>query len=83
MSGMLEIEPPKRLVFTWAWHETGDLGTPREHETVVTLQFRAVGTKTEMTLTQASFRDATGTRNHEWGWTESFEKLGTFLGAQR
>ena len=76
----LEIEPPKRLVFTWAWHETGDLSTPREHETVVALQFKAVGMRTEMTLTQATFRDATGARNHEWGWTQSFEKLEAFLG---
>jgi len=75
----LEIEPPRRLVFTWAWHETGDLASPREHETVVELRFRAVDTSTEMTLTQSSFRDATGTRNHEWGWTGSFEKLDAFL----
>ena len=75
----LEVEPPRCLVFTWAWHETGDFSSPREHETVVELQFKAVGTGTEMTLTQASFRDATGTRNHEWGWTGSFEKLDAFL----
>ena len=54
---------------------TQDLTSPREHETVVELRFSAVGTGIEMTLTQASFRDATGTRNHEWGWTGSFDKL--------
>lgn len=76
----LEIEPPRSLVFTWAWHETGDLASAREHETVVELRFKSLGIRTEMTLTQASFRDATGTRNHEWGWTGSFEKLETLLG---
>jgi hypothetical protein len=38
-----------------------------------------VGKRTEVTLTQARFRDTTGTANHHWGWTGSFEKLGAFL----
>jgi uncharacterized protein YndB with AHSA1/START domain len=75
----LEIDPPRRLVFTWAWHETGDLATPREHETTVALDFKPVGRRTELTLTQSLFRDRTGTGNHRWGWTESFEKLATVL----
>ena len=75
----LEIEPPRRLVFTWAWHETGDLSTPREHETTVALDFKAVGQRTELTLTQSLFRDRTGTDNHRWGWTGSFEKLAALL----
>jgi uncharacterized protein YndB with AHSA1/START domain len=73
------IDPPRLLSFTWAWHETGSLDTPREHETTVTLQFRPVGKRTEMTLTQTRFRDAAGTANHRWGWTGSLEKLDTFL----
>jgi uncharacterized protein YndB with AHSA1/START domain len=75
----LEIDPPRRLVFTWAWHEKGDLATPREHETTVALDFKPVGRRTELTLTQSLFRDGTGTGNHRWGWTESFEKLATFV----
>jgi uncharacterized protein YndB with AHSA1/START domain len=75
----LEIDPPRRLVFTWAWHETGDLRTPREHETKVALDFKPVGRSTELTLTQSLFRDRTGSDNHRWGWTQSFEKLATFL----
>jgi len=75
----LAIDPPRLLSFTWAWHETGDLGTPREHETTVTLEFKPVGRRTEMTLTQSRFRDGTGTANHRWGWTGSFEKLDALL----
>lgn len=75
----LAIDPPRLLSFTWAWHETGSLDTPREHETTVTLQFRPVAARTEMTLTQTRFRDAAGTTNHRWGWTGSFEKLDAFL----
>jgi len=32
-----------------------------------------------VTLSQSRFRDDTGTANHRWGWTGSFEKLETFL----
>jgi len=75
----LEIDPPRRLVFTWAWHETGDLSTPREHETTVALDFKPSGRRAELTLTQSLFRDCTGADNHRWGWTESLEKLVTYL----
>lgn len=75
----LAVDPPRLLSFTWAWHASGSLDTPREHETVVTLEFEPVGERTEMTLTQSRFRDATGAANHRWGWTGSFEKLDAFL----
>ena len=75
----LAIDPPRLLSFTWAWHETGSLDTPREHETTVTLAFRRIGRRTEMTLTQARFRDGDGTTRHRWGWTGSFERLEAFL----
>ena len=75
----LAIDPPRLLSFTWAWHETGSLDTPREHETTVTLQFRPVGKRTELTLTQTRFHDGDGTKRHHWGWTGSFEKLDAFL----
>jgi uncharacterized protein YndB with AHSA1/START domain len=75
----LEIDPPRRLAFTWAWHETGDLSTPREHETTVALDFKPAGRCTELTLTQSLFRDRTGADNHRWGWGQTFEKLATLL----
>ena len=75
----LAIDPPRLLSFTWAWHEIGSLDTPREHETTVTLQFRPVGKRTELTLTQTRFRDGDSTKRHHWGWTGSFEKLDAFL----
>jgi uncharacterized protein YndB with AHSA1/START domain len=75
----LAVDPPRLLSFTWAWHETGDLATPREHETTITLEFKPAGARTEVTLTQTRFRDPAGAANHRWGWTGSFEKLDAFL----
>jgi uncharacterized protein YndB with AHSA1/START domain len=60
----LAIDPPRLLSFT---------------ETTVTIQFRPVGKRTELMLTQARFRDAGGTTRHNWGWSQSFEKLDAFI----
>jgi uncharacterized protein YndB with AHSA1/START domain len=75
----LEIQPPSRLVFTWAWHEKDDFASPRGQESVVTIQFKPVGERTEMVFTQAVFKDEQARAAHNRGWTESFNKLGDFL----
>ena len=75
----LEIEPPSRLVFTWAWHEQDDFASPRGQESIVTIQFKAAGGKTEMIFTQAVFKDEQARAAHSLGWTGAFDKLGDFL----
>jgi uncharacterized protein YndB with AHSA1/START domain len=75
----LEVKPPERLRFTWAWHDKGEHANTREHETVVTVEFRALGARTEMNLVQGRFVDATGTANHNRGWTSSLVKLDALL----
>jgi uncharacterized protein YndB with AHSA1/START domain len=75
----LEIEPPRRLVFTFAWHEKADFSTPRGPETIVTILFEPVGQRTEMVFTQALFKDQSALDAHNRGWTDSFTKLGDFL----
>ncbi len=75
----LEIEPPRRLVYTFAWHEKDDFASPRGPETIVTIQFKPVGQRTEMVFTQAVFDDQQHHDAHNHGWTESFDKLGDFL----
>lgn len=75
----LEIEPPTRLVFTWAWHEKDDFAAPRGQESVVTIQFKPVGERTEMVFTQAVFKDEQALAAHNRGWSDSLDKLGDFL----
>ena len=74
----LEVEPPKRLVFTWAWHDKDDFASPRGQESIVTVLFNAIGDRTEMIFTQAVLRDEEILSAHRRGWTESFDKLGEF-----
>ncbi|MGH3071667.1 MAG: SRPBCC family protein [Gaiellaceae bacterium] len=68
----LEIAPPQRLVFSWAWdgHE-GHEGTQ-----VVEVEFREQedGTTT-VTLTNSGLRDDESRRSHREGWEASFDNL--------
>jgi uncharacterized protein YndB with AHSA1/START domain len=75
----LEIEPPRRLVFTFAWHDKADFSAPRGLETIVTVLFEPVGQRTEMVFTQAVFKDQSAYDAHNRGWTDSFNKLDDIL----
>ncbi|MBX4964191.1 uncharacterized protein YndB with AHSA1/START domain [Rhizobium binae] len=73
----LEVEPPHRLVFTHAW-ETGTGET--SPETIVTITFRESDAGTEMTFRQSGFASASSLEGHESGWSQSFDRLSSFLG---
>jgi uncharacterized protein YndB with AHSA1/START domain len=71
LRGMFKtLERPKKLVMTWQWEGDG-MGT---EETVVTVEFREVGGKTEMTMTH-ELPNAKSRDMHEMGWASSFNKL--------
>ena len=65
------IDPPKRLVFTWAWHNDGTRGD----ETEVALNFEPVDGGTRMVLIQKTFQSADICGKHRTGWTSSFNDL--------
>jgi uncharacterized protein YndB with AHSA1/START domain len=67
----LEIDPPRRLVYTFRWEEPD----PDDRETVVTLSLDAVGDGTEVSVSQGAFATAERLELHRSGWTDSFEKL--------
>jgi uncharacterized protein YndB with AHSA1/START domain len=73
-----EVDPPSRIVFTWAWEQ--DAATRRPgHETLVTVTFRALGRRTEITLRHERFDSAESRDSHNRGWTGVFDKLAQFL----
>jgi uncharacterized protein YndB with AHSA1/START domain len=77
-----EIEPPARLVFTWAWEEDAD--THRTgHETLVTVTFRALGNRTELTLQHERFNDQSSRDSHDGGWAGAIDKLVKYLALGR
>lgn len=67
----LEIDPPRRLVYTFSWEEP----TPDDRETVVSLSLADAGDATRVTLLQGQFSTEERLALHRSGWTEAFEKL--------
>ena len=66
-----EIQPPSKLVFTWAWDEDGAPG----HESLVTVEFIARGNATDVIFTHGQLLDAESRDKHAHGWTGCFDKL--------
>jgi uncharacterized protein YndB with AHSA1/START domain len=63
-----EIVRPSRIVMSWKWeHEDAD--------TLVTLDFRAIGSKTELRLNHTGFATVERRDSHTNGWTGTLEKL--------
>jgi uncharacterized protein YndB with AHSA1/START domain len=64
-----EIVPNKKLVYTWAWK------TNPERESVVTIELRAAGGGTELTLKHEQFFDKEARDRHEHGWIGCLGRL--------
>ncbi len=70
-----EIEPDKRLVFTFAW----DNGPSAGFQTLVTITFEERGGKTIQTFHQAPLRDVVARDRHIHGWNSTFDKEEIYL----
>ncbi len=70
-----EVQPPVRLVFTWAWESPEmDMG-----ETLVTVEFLDRGEETEVVLTHELFPNAEICEQHNQGWNGCLDRLTQFL----
>jgi len=70
-----EVDPPRRLVYTWTWQQ----GAAKDHETLVTLEFRPFGRGTELRLTHELFPTRAVANRHRGGWTQCFDRLAALL----
>ena len=68
-----EIVPKKRIVYTFIWDQEPD------HEMLVTVDFGAKGSKTEISFQQTGFKSVGERDGHKGGWSESFDRLAAFL----
>jgi uncharacterized protein YndB with AHSA1/START domain len=73
-----EVAAPSRLVFTWAW-EMDAATRSTGHESLVTVTFRALGNRTELTLRHEKLESAASRDQHSHGWEGVFPKLEKFL----
>ncbi|MEM7627065.1 MAG: SRPBCC domain-containing protein [Planctomycetota bacterium] len=76
----LELTPPQRLVFTWAWQSphsefaAEDLG----HESTVTIDLLPIDGGTELTLRHRGLPPGLMSERHTWGWTGALDQLADF-----
>ena len=68
-----EVVTNRRLVYTWAWKSTP------ERESIVTVELRAAGGGTELTLKHERFADAQARDRHEQGWNGCIARLERLL----
>ena len=77
-----EVKPPEKIVFTWSWTKGTPDGAqlhPESHETLVTVEFFARGTSTEVVLTHATFGSAKDRDDHNRGWNGCLDILANVL----
>jgi len=72
-----EIEPPQRIVRTFCWTDAD--GIPTVPETLLTLTFAALGSRTRVTLNQAVFESPSACDQHREGWMSSLDGLDEYL----
>lgn len=69
-----EVRPPEKLVFTWRWQRED--ASP---ESVVTVEFRDLGSSTEVSLTHQNLINAEERAKHNEGWNGCLEQLAKYL----
>ena len=68
-----EVTLNRKLVYTWAWKSTP------ERESLVTVELRAAGGGTELTLKHEQFFDAEARDRHQHGWDGCIGRLERLL----
>ena len=79
----LEVRPPEKIVFTWAWERHTPQGSQVEQmgETLVTVEFFERGASTEVVLTHERFANVQLRDRHDMGWNGCFQMLASLLDA--
>lgn len=70
-----EIDPGKRIEFTFTWHNDGPSAGV---ETVITVTFEERSGKTIQTFHQRPFLNAERRDSHRGGWNSTFNKLDAY-----
>ncbi len=72
----LEVVPPLRAVYTFAWEGRVDMPAL---ETTITVTFRELEGKTVMDFRQGPFLSAEDRDGHNTGWSSAFDRFAEFL----
>lgn len=76
----LEINRPNSLIFTWVLDNQQCQGSQQQQaNTLVSLEFKSLDNKTELTLTHEKLPSKEAFDGHQFGWVSSFNSLQRFL----
>ena len=67
-----EVDPPKKLVYTWKWETVKDW---KEQTTLVTVVFKETVGQTELVLTHENFPDEKTRESHTKGWNSCLDRI--------
>ena len=70
----LEVDPPRRLVYTWTW-ESHDDAAAEGDVSVVTVDFLPEGSATRVVLEQRGFSGEADRDRHDHGWRGCLDNL--------
>ena len=70
------VEPPSRLVYTWAWEAGAPTGEPESH---VVVEFFDRDGDTEVVVTHSRFPEGHDITDYGGGWVSGLEKLAALL----
>ncbi|HJT18429.1 MAG TPA: SRPBCC domain-containing protein [Thermoanaerobaculia bacterium] len=70
----VEVDPPRKLVFTWGWE--GSAGVPPGSSTI-TFELIPRGKGTLLRFTHRDLPDASAVASHAEGWDHYFDRLAT------
>lgn len=70
-----EIDPPRRLAFTWLWDDQGT-------RTLIELDFEEDGGATTVRFRHSGLWSEDAVRDHEAGWSRCFANLAEALGVE-
>ena len=74
-----EITPPDKIAYTWKYEDDEDWA---DCESVVLVEFKAIGDQTELRLTHTGFPSAESRGNHSQGWGACMDKIDSLLTGQ-
>lgn len=77
-----QIDPPRKLVFTWILDGQHCEGSQGEYaETLVTIDFQDLGASTRVVLTHEFLPSKASKEAHAMGWRSTFDSLEEALGS--
>lgn len=77
-----EVKAPERLVYTWDWEKDGageEFGEVEGKTSLITVEFRNCGERTEMTLMHERFATVDSRDSHARGWGRILDSLAAFV----